>query len=131
MASSKAHRHIHLSALQLALMQVLWRRGTATTADIQAELVQERALAHTTVATLLARLEKRGVVASRRDGRQRVYRARVGEGEVRRSMVAELIGSLFHGDPQALMSHLVRESEMRPGDLERIRALLEHKGDDD
>ncbi len=131
MSRRKARRHIHLSTLQLALMRVLWRRGTATTAEIQTELGPGRELAHTTVATLLTRLERRGVVASRREGRQRVYRARVEESEVRSSMVSELVATLFQGDPKALMSHLLRESEMRAGDLERIRELLEREHGDD
>lgn len=112
-------------------MKVLWRRGAATAAEIQHELEPERPLAHTTVATVLTRLEKNGVVVSRRDGRQRVYRARVAESEVRRSMVSELIGKLFQGDPKALMSHLLRESEMESGDLERIRKLLERERNDE
>jgi hypothetical protein len=39
-------------------------------------------------------------------------------------MVADLIGSLFGGDPHALVAHLVKESEIAPGDLERVRKRL-------
>lgn len=115
---------ISLSELQIELMRVLWTRGEASTADVAEALAGSRGLAHTTVATLLSRLEKRGVVASRRDGRQLVYRARLAEGEVRRSMVAGLLGSLFGGDPRALLAHLVREEEIAAGDLERVSRLL-------
>lgn len=115
---------VSLSELQIALMRVLWRRGESSTADVAAELADERGLKHTTVATLLTRLEKRGVVAQRREGRQLFYRALVGEAQVRRSMVADLIGSLFGGDPRALVAHLVDESEIAPGDLERVRKRL-------
>ena len=113
-----------LSDLQLAVMRELWNRGEATTADVAEALDAERGLAHTTIATLLTRLEKRGVVSSRRDGRQIAYRARVSESDVRRSMVSGLIASVFGGDAQALVTHLVRESEVEPGDLDRIRKLL-------
>ena len=60
----------------------------------------------------------------RRDGRQLVYRARVDESQVRRSMVGDLIQTLFRGDPNALLAHLVSEKEVAPGDLERVQALL-------
>ena len=59
---------VALSELQLDLMRVLWR-GEASVADVAAALAQSRGLAHTTVATLLTRLAKRGIVAQRRDGR--------------------------------------------------------------
>ena len=117
-------RDIALSELQIAVMRVLWERGEASVADIAAVLADERGLKYTTVATLLTRLEKRNVVAQRREGRQLIYRAQVSEPHVRRSMVADLIGSLFGGDPRALVAHLVDESEIAPGDLERVRKRL-------
>lgn len=119
---------VSLSDLQIALMRVLWRRGEASTAEVAAELADERGLKHTTVATALTRLEKRGVVAQRREGRQLFYRALVGEAQVRRSMVAELIGALFDGDARALVAHLVQESEIAPGDLAKVRRRLARGG---
>lgn len=113
-----------LSELQLELMRVLWARGEASTADVAEVLANSRGLAHTTIATLLSRLEKRGVVASRREGRQLVYRALIAQGEVQRSMVSGLLDQLFGGDARALLAHLVREEEIAPGDLDRVRELL-------
>lgn len=115
---------VALSELQIAVMRELWSRQEASTAEVAQALADQRGLAHTTVATLLTRLEKRGVVAARRDGRQLVYRALVSEEQVRRSMVAGLLGSVFGGDAPALVSHLVRESELGADDLERIKRLL-------
>ena len=115
---------VALSELQIAVMRELWSRQEASTAEVAQALADQRGLAHTTVATLLTRLEKRGVVAARRDGRQLVYRALVSEEQVRRSMVAGLLGSIFGGDAPALVSHLVRESELGADDLERIKRLL-------
>lgn len=114
---------IALSELQLDVMRVLWR-GEASVADVAAALAAERGLAHTTVATLLTRLAKRGAVAQRREGRTLYYRALVTEPQVRRTMVGDLIHSLFRGDPGALLAHLVTEKDVAPGDLERVRALL-------
>ena len=117
---------IALSDLQLDVMRVLWR-GETSVADVAAELAVRRGLAHTTVATVLTRLAKRDLVAARRDGRQLVYRALVDESQVRRSMVGGLIQSLFRGDPQALLAHLVSEEEVAGGDLGKVQALLAGK----
>lgn len=119
---------IVLSDLQLDLMRVLWRSGELSVAEVT-EALADRDLAHTTVATLLTRLEKRGVVESRRDGRVLAYRASVSEAQVRRNMVSSLIAQVFRGDPKALLAHLLSEREVAPGDLEQVRALL--KRDDD
>lgn len=116
---------VALSDLQLDLMRVLWRDGEASVADVAAALEPARPLAHTTVATLLARLARRGIVEARRDGRQLLYRPLVSEPQVRRTMVSGLVQSLFGGDSKALLAHLVSEKEVAAGDLARIRDLLE------
>jgi BlaI family penicillinase repressor len=127
---AKTRRRIHLSDLQFAVMRALWANGEAATAAVAAELRAGRGLAHTTVATLLTRLEKRGVVAQRREGRTLVYRALVTESEVRHSMVADLVSTLFKGDPAELVAHLVREDEVTPADLAKVRALIKEAGRD-
>lgn len=113
-----------LSRLQLDIMRVLWREGQATAGAVTAALQASRGLAHTTVATLLTRLERRGVVASDRSGRQILYRAAIEESAVRRSMVSDMLGALFGGDAQALVAHLVREDEIAADDLAAVRELL-------
>jgi BlaI family penicillinase repressor len=119
-----AKADVALSDLQIAVMRVLWRQGETSVTDVAAALAEERGLKYTTVATLLTRLEKRGVVKQRRDGRQLIYCALATEPQVRRSMVADLVGSLFGGDARKLVAHLVSESEIAPGDLERVRKRL-------
>lgn len=113
-----------LTDLQLAIMRVLWESAEATVVEVQNRLRPERDLAQTTIATLLTRLEKRGVVEHRLDGRQFVYRPLVTEQEVRRSMVSELTDLLFDGSSAALMTHLLRSREMKPGDLDRVRQMI-------
>jgi BlaI family penicillinase repressor len=110
-----------LGDLQHAIMAVLWERGEATTADVHEALREERGLAPTTIATMLRKMEDKGVVAHRAEGRQFVYRPTVSEDLVRRSMVGELVERLFAGDPKALVAHLVSEHEIEPGELGDLR----------
>lgn len=117
-----------LSELQMAIMRVLWDSGEATVAEVQNALqAQNRELAPTTVATMLSRLEKRSLITHRTENRQYVYRALVSEREVRRSMVRDLIGQLFQGDVKALVSHLVRESEIDETDLNELKKMIAEK----
>lgn len=116
-----------LSDLQLSILRVLWAEDEATVARVQEALREERALALTTVATLLSRLEARGVVSRRADGRQFVYRAAVAEQDVRRSMVDALTERLFEGDPAALVHHLIDEGSIDATELERLEQLVASK----
>ncbi len=76
---------------------------------------------------MLRKMEEKGVVAHRVDGRQFVYRPKVSEDQVRRSMVGELVGRLFGGDPKALVAHLVSENEIEPEELDELRRRLDPK----
>lgn len=95
-----------ITELQLAVLRALWTAGEATAAEVRTALPGERRLAPTTVATLLSRLERRGLVEHRAAGRQYVFRARVGEPEVRRAAVEGVVRRFFGGDRAALARYL-------------------------
>src|SRR5205807_3945093 len=100
-------RH-QLTELQLAILRVLWDRGEATVQDIWEALHADRGLAQTTVATMLSRLERRGVVTRRAppQARQYHYRAAVTEPDVQHSMVGALTARRFDGDVCGLAHRL-------------------------
>ncbi|HVR07322.1 MAG TPA: BlaI/MecI/CopY family transcriptional regulator [Thermoanaerobaculia bacterium] len=115
---------VRLGKLQLAIMRVLWRRGEAAVTEVHEDLEAERDLAPTTVATMLAKLERKGVVAHRTEGRRFIYRPLVDEERVRRSMVDELTTQLFHGDVTALVNHLLSEHSIEASELAELRSLI-------
>lgn len=114
----------HLGDLQLAIMRVLWARGESTVADVHEALEPERGLALTTIATMLVKMEKKGVVDHRTEGRRFIYRPLVSEDKVRRSMVADLTTQLFRGDVAALVNHLLSEHEIDSRELSELRDLI-------
>ena len=115
-----------LSELQLAILRVLWEQQEATVSEVHAAL-QDRGLAMTTVATLLSRLEKAGVLAHRSQGRQFIYRPMVSEPEVRRSMLSDITEMLFSGDVTAMVSQLLSARDVGADELARVKALIEQK----
>ncbi len=115
--------------LQLAVLRELWSRGEASVADVHEALQDERGLATTTVATLLSRLEKRGLVTHRADGRRHVYRALVTEQEVQTALLDSVTDGVFGGDVTALVSHLLTAREVSPGDLAAVQELLDRMQD--
>jgi BlaI family penicillinase repressor len=116
-----------LTAPQLEIMKVLWERSEATVVEIQQALRAARPLAATTIATLLSRLEKRGLVTYRTEGRQYVYRAVLKEQDARQHALVEVTQGLFAGDVPTMVSQLLSSHELRPGDLARVKQLIEAK----
>ena len=114
-----------LGELQHAIMMVLWQRQEATVAEVHEALFSDRGLAPTTIATMLRKMEDKGVVGHRTEGRHFVYQPAVSEDAVRSTMVAELLERLFAGDPAALVSHLVEDQKIDDEEIVRLRQLLE------
>lgn len=84
----------------------------------------------TTVSTMLSRLEKKGLITHRVEGRQYIYRPLVSEPEVRRSMLARLTDHFFKGDVSALVSHLVGKHDAGADDLARVKQMLAERSHD-
>ncbi len=113
-----------LGELQLAIMRVLWRHGEATVAGVHEELQADRARALTTIATMLTKMEKKGIVRHRLDGRQFVYEPTISEAQVKHSMVAQLTDRLFEGDVKALVTHLIDEQDIEADELAVLKKMI-------
>jgi predicted transcriptional regulator len=114
----------YLGDLQLAIMRVLWDLGEATVTDVHQALLDERGLAPTTIATMLKKMEEKGVVNHRAEGRKFIYQPTISEDQVTRGMVSDLTERLFGGDPVALVSHLIARHEIRPDELSALEQMI-------
>ena len=114
-----------LTELQLAILHVLWQRGEATSREVREALMPSRSLALTTVATLLSRLERKGVLDHRRQGRAHVFRPTVTQSEVRRNMVLELAANLFEGKPSQLVSPLLISANLDADEVRYMRQAFD------
>lgn len=110
--------------LQLAILRVLWTHGEATSADVHAALVDERGLAPTTIATMLTKMEKRGLVGHRAEGRRYIFRPLVTEEQVTESMVSDLTDRMFGGNVAELVSHLIAQHEFDADELAELNRLI-------
>lgn len=121
MSRTKIHR---LGDLQLRIMQILWGRGNATVAEVHGALALERDLAYTTVATMLRKMEARGLVKHRLDGRSFVYQAAVGEEAVSRGMADHLVDRLFEGSLSDMVHHLLTTREVSREELSKLEKMI-------
>jgi BlaI family transcriptional regulator, penicillinase repressor len=119
-------RGIRLGDLQLRIMRVLWESGAATVADVQERLGRKR-LAYTTVATMLRKMEERGLVDHLEEGRRFLYRAVVSMNEVTRSMAGDLVDRLFDGSLADAVSHLLESRDVSREELERLEQMIQER----
>jgi BlaI family penicillinase repressor len=116
-----------LAELKLAIMLVLWERSEATVSEVRQALAPDRELAHTTVGTMLSKMEEKGHVRHRSDGRVNIYRPVIGRDQVSQSMVSDLAERLFSGNIKQMVCHLLDDGELTAEDLAELRKLIRQR----
>jgi predicted transcriptional regulator len=115
-----------LTRQELRIMNVVWAKGGATGRDVCDALSAEKAIAYTTVVTLMNILVAKGHLGRVPDGRQFRYEPKTSRKRVLAGIVRDFVDRVFAGSPQSLMAHLVDETRVTP---EEIRELLKQSKD--
>ena len=111
--------------LQLRILQLLWENPDASVSDVHAALRRERPLAYTTVATMLRKMETRGLVSHTEAGRAFLYRARIGPEELNRSVGRHFVKRFFEGSLSQAVSHLLQTHEISRAELNELARLIQ------
>ena len=116
-----------LGRVQLKIMRVLWDRGRATAREITDVLNEEEFTAHSTVQTLLRKLEGKGSAAHDVEDRTFVFYPLVEEKRVAQNATRELIERVFGGEAAGLVAYLLKEEKIPRKELESLRKLIDEK----
>ena len=118
-----------LSPLEQQVMDVVWRLAPCTSEEVRLELAEDRDLKESTVRTLLRRIEGKGFVRHRVEGRTYVYEPLLGPQKAAARAVREIVDRFCQGSMEALFLGMV-EDQMVDGNelaelLERVREAEE------
>jgi predicted transcriptional regulator len=113
------------SKAELEIARVVWDLNGATVRQVLEALPAERTLDYKTVQTYLRRLETKGYLQSRRDGKTSVFTARVRPAQVIRETIADMVDRLFGGEALPLVEHLISNRQLSGSDIEKLRQLID------
>ena len=116
-----------LGELQLSIMKVLWNRQSANVSDVQNALRPAKDLAYTTVATMLRKMEDKGLVTHKTQDRSYIYQAAIREDSVSKSMAGDLLDKLFEGNLAGMVSHLLTARDVSADELDALENLIKAK----
>ncbi len=114
-----------LSEAQLEIMQVVWEGGEVTVTHVWAVLAKRRAVVRNTILTLMDRLEKKGWLARRADGRTHYYSAAAPRATTLSQVVHRLVDAAFAGSADALVLALIKGRGISEEEAQRIRQLVD------
>ncbi|MBY0372320.1 BlaI/MecI/CopY family transcriptional regulator [bacterium] len=114
-----------LTETELELMSILWKLGEGTVSDVQRLLPQERALAYTSISTILRILEQKKVVKTRKEGRGHIYIPLLKKEAYEARAVRHVVDRVFDGAPVGLVRQLLTSVKLKEKEWEQIKALIE------
>jgi BlaI family penicillinase repressor len=118
-------KHPTLTAQELAIMKVVWKRESATVRDVYEAVRNTRHIAYTTVMTMMNILETKGHLRKEKVDRAFHYRPVRAEGTVIASMVREFVNRVFDGAPNPLLMHLVKDAALDEEERQELLKIIE------
>ena len=114
-----------LSQSQREIMEIVWERGEVSAVEVREILSKNRDLAKNTVRTLLDRMEEKGWLKHREDGRTYFYSAAQPREASIGQKVLEVVEHVCGGSPEDLVTALLDYRGLSPQELKRIRTMLD------
>ena len=114
-----------LTEAELRLMDVFWRKDSATVQQILDALPEKPALAYNSVLTTVRVLETKGYLKHEKDGRAHVYSPIVGRKEASRLEVQRLVHRFFGNSHEQLVLNVIEDENLDARELRRLRQLLD------
>lgn len=113
-----------LSESQQEIMDIVWEQGEVSVSDVRQVLESRREVARNTDRTPLERMEEKGWLKHRVDGRSYIYSATHQRASTIGQKVVEVLDQVCGGSPEALMTALLDYRGFNPRELDSIRKML-------
>jgi BlaI family transcriptional regulator, penicillinase repressor len=116
---------IHLSRRERQIMDILYQRGQATAAEVQAALPDPPS--YSAVRALLRILEEKGHLRHEKQGPRYVFSPSLGRDKARRSALRQLLQTFFDGSAEQAVAALldVSRSKLSDAELDRLGNLID------
>jgi len=117
--------NIVVTELELQILQQIWEQGdeAAVTAIVE-NWPEDKRPGYTTILKTLQKMEKKGIVGHRPDGKKYLYFPKVTKEKITRKRLGTIIDRVFSGDKLSFAEYFVRSHSFSPSELEELKKLI-------
>lgn len=122
---AKSKQGVPLTPAQREIMEIVWEHGEITVSQVRAALASQRDVARNTVQTMMVRLEERGWLSHREEGRTFIYSAARPRKVSLGAKVSQIVDRMFAGSPEQMVTALIEYRGLSSDEAARIRAMID------
>ena len=122
---------IKITTAETEIMEALWRAGPLTAEELMTDVSARQPWGEATIRTLINRLLHKKAIASERVERRHRYVPLVRRAEYVQAESQDLLDRLFGGKLAPLVAHFAENKALKPGEVARLKRLIEELEDDD
>ena len=113
-------RHKNPTPAELEVLQIIWEHGPCTVREVMNLLKPKRPRAYTSVMSLMNVMAEKGLLNQEPKGRAFIYSAKVSRDKTQSSMLSDLLNRAFDGSANALVAHLLQQTEPNSEELDEM-----------
>ncbi|MBA7713415.1 Penicillinase repressor [subsurface metagenome] len=117
-------RHNNPTPAELEVLQIIWEHGPCTVRQVMNLLRPKRPRAYTSVMSLMNVMAEKGMLNQKPKGRAFIYSAKVSRDKTQSSMLSDLLNRAFDGSANALVAHLLQQTEPNSEELDEINKTI-------
>ena len=118
-----------LTELQQAILDYLWDKGPLSAEAVREGLQRKYPLKDSSIRTLLRRLEARGLLTHRTEGKVFIYEASLPAQQVGTGALRHIIHRFFSGSVEQMLVGMVDQKVLSAADLERLARKVRNRHD--
>ena len=116
---------IRMGKVQTRIMQFLWEKGESTAREISDYILTTEPISHSTVQTLLRKLEKKNAIRHEQRDRVFYFSPIADRTDVTASTTREFVNRVFQGSAKSLVSHVLEHESISPDELQELHRMIE------
>ena len=108
----------------MEIMNILWRTGGGTVADVLEQIRAHRPVSRNTVQTMLSRLDEKGWLAHRDEGGTFYYSSTVRREQAQHQVLGRVVDTVFDGSAAGIVMALLQSRSLTREEAARIRKVI-------
>ena len=110
---------------ELAILNVLWRRGPSTVRQVNEEICRDQDTGYTTTLKLMQIMTEKGLVVRDESQRTHIYHAKFSQEKTQHQLVRDLLDRAFAGSAEKLVMRALSAKNISAEEVLKIRQVLD------